>query len=226
MELGFALSSEDHPPNELVRQAALAERAGFTFALISDHLPPVGRREQGHSPFVWSTLGGIAQATETIRVGTGVTCPMIRHPPGDRRAGRRDRRRDDRRAASSSASAPARTSTSTCSAQRWPLARRAARDARGGGRRHAPALAGRASRRTAASTTPSTTRGSTRCPTRRRVYVAAAQPQAAELAGRIGDGLISTAPDESSSRPSTAAEGKPKLGMMHCAYDTDAESGR
>ena len=31
-ELGFALSSEDHPPNELVRQAVLAERAGFTFA--------------------------------------------------------------------------------------------------------------------------------------------------------------------------------------------------
>jgi hypothetical protein len=28
-ELGFALSSEDHPPNELVRQAAAAERAGF-----------------------------------------------------------------------------------------------------------------------------------------------------------------------------------------------------
>jgi len=25
MKLGFALSSEDHPPNELVRQAALAE---------------------------------------------------------------------------------------------------------------------------------------------------------------------------------------------------------
>src|SRR6266480_6613433 len=80
MELGFALSSEDHPPNELVRQAKLAEDAGFTFALISDHFHP-WVSEQGHSPFVWSTLGGIAQATETIRMGTGVTCPLIRiHP--------------------------------------------------------------------------------------------------------------------------------------------------
>ena len=79
-ELGFALSSEDHPPNELVRQAALAERAGFTFALISDHFHP-WVDAQGHSPFVWTTLGGIAHATEKIRVGTGVTCPMIRiHP--------------------------------------------------------------------------------------------------------------------------------------------------
>jgi len=30
-ELGFALSSEDFPPNELVQQAALAERSGFAF---------------------------------------------------------------------------------------------------------------------------------------------------------------------------------------------------
>src|SRR5205814_3664798 len=36
---------------------------------------------QGHSPFVWSVIGGIAQATERFRVGTGVTCPLIRiHP--------------------------------------------------------------------------------------------------------------------------------------------------
>src|SRR5919205_3966986 len=80
-ELGFALSSEDHPPNELVRQAVLAERTGFTFALISDHYHP-WVDAQGHSPFVWATLGGIAHATTKIRVGTGVTCPIIRQHPG------------------------------------------------------------------------------------------------------------------------------------------------
>ena len=79
-ELGFALSSEDHPPNELVRQAVLAERSGFTFCLISDHYHPWIDR-QGQSPFVWGVLGAIAQATETLRVGTGVTCPTVRiHP--------------------------------------------------------------------------------------------------------------------------------------------------
>jgi G6PDH family F420-dependent oxidoreductase len=79
-ELGFALSSEDHPPNELVRQASLAERAGFTFALISDHFHP-WVDAQGHSPFVWSVLGAIAQSTEKFRIGTGVTCPLLRiHP--------------------------------------------------------------------------------------------------------------------------------------------------
>src|SRR5947199_10354014 len=79
-ELGFALSSEDHPPKALVDQAALAEQSGFTFCLISDHFHPWVKK-QGHSPFVWSTLGGTAPATSTIRVGTGVTCPMISiHP--------------------------------------------------------------------------------------------------------------------------------------------------
>src|SRR5436305_14164220 len=79
-EIGIALSSEDHPPNELVRQAAAAEQAGFGFALISDHFHP-WIDAQGHSPFVWSVVGGIAQATSTLRLGTGVTCPTIRTHP-------------------------------------------------------------------------------------------------------------------------------------------------
>jgi G6PDH family F420-dependent oxidoreductase len=79
-EFGYALSSEEHPPNDLVRNARLAEEAGFTFALVSDHYHP-WVDEQGHSPFVWSVIGGIAQVTERLVVGTGVTCPTIRiHP--------------------------------------------------------------------------------------------------------------------------------------------------
>ena len=79
-ELGYALSSEEHPPNDLVRNARRAEDAGFTFALISDHFHP-WVDAQGHSPFVWSVIGGIAQATERLRLGTGVTCPTIRMHP-------------------------------------------------------------------------------------------------------------------------------------------------
>ena len=80
MEIGYALSSEEHPPLDLVRDAARAEEAGFTFSLVSDHFHPWIDR-QGHNAFVWSVLGGIAMATESLRVGTGVTCPLIRiHP--------------------------------------------------------------------------------------------------------------------------------------------------
>ena len=77
---GYTLSSEEHAPSDLVRNARRAEEAGFEFVSMSDHFHPwVGA--QGHSPFVWSVLGAIAAATERVRVGVGVTCPMIRiHP--------------------------------------------------------------------------------------------------------------------------------------------------
>lgn len=78
--IGYALSSEEHAPADLVRNARLAEDHGFSFALVSDHFHPWIDR-QGNSPFVWSVLGGIAQSTRSLMVGTGVTCPTIRiHP--------------------------------------------------------------------------------------------------------------------------------------------------
>ncbi|HWB21794.1 MAG TPA: TIGR03557 family F420-dependent LLM class oxidoreductase [Gaiellaceae bacterium] len=80
IELGYALSSEEHPADELVRQARLAEEAGFRHALISDHYHPWIDR-QGESPFVWSVIGAISQVTEHLEIGTGVTCPTTRiHP--------------------------------------------------------------------------------------------------------------------------------------------------
>ena len=78
--VGYALSSEEHGPSDLVRHARLAESAGFSFALISDHFHPWIERHP-HSSFVWGVLGGIAQATDRLIVGTGVTCPILRiHP--------------------------------------------------------------------------------------------------------------------------------------------------
>lgn len=80
IELGYALSSEEHTPNKLVHYAQRAEEIGFSFALISDHYHP-WVSAQGHSPFVWSVIGGIAQKTARLRLGTGVTCPTMRiHP--------------------------------------------------------------------------------------------------------------------------------------------------
>ena len=80
MELGVGLSSEELGPDAIVRAAALAEEVGFRTAWVSDHFHP-WIDAQGESPFVWSVLGAIAQATDRIRVGTGVTCPIIRvHP--------------------------------------------------------------------------------------------------------------------------------------------------
>jgi coenzyme F420-dependent glucose-6-phosphate dehydrogenase len=80
VKLGVAFSSEELSANEIVGAAVLAEEAGFTTAWVSDHYHP-WIDAQGESPFVWSVLGGIATATEQLRVGTGVTCPSMRiHP--------------------------------------------------------------------------------------------------------------------------------------------------
>jgi G6PDH family F420-dependent oxidoreductase len=80
MEIGYWLASEEQAPRDLVDNAKRAEDAGFGHLLISDHIHP-WVDAQGHSPFVWSVIGSIAQATQRIRVGTAVTCPLIRiHP--------------------------------------------------------------------------------------------------------------------------------------------------
>lgn len=80
VQLGYAISSEEHRPNALVDNAVKAEQTGFGFALISDHFHP-WMDSQGQSPFVWSVIGGIAQRTSQLRLGTGVTAPIIRTHP-------------------------------------------------------------------------------------------------------------------------------------------------
>jgi G6PDH family F420-dependent oxidoreductase len=80
VEFGYWLSSEENGPRELVRNAVRAEEAGFSWAMISDHFHPWVEK-QGQSPFVWSVIAAIGQATERLRIGTGVTCPFIRTHP-------------------------------------------------------------------------------------------------------------------------------------------------
>ena len=80
VEIGYWLASEEQGPHALVENARRAEDAGFEFLLVSDHFHP-WVDAQGHSPFVWSTIGAIAAKTERIRLGTAVTCPLIRMHP-------------------------------------------------------------------------------------------------------------------------------------------------
>ncbi|HEY2436291.1 MAG TPA: LLM class flavin-dependent oxidoreductase, partial [Solirubrobacteraceae bacterium] len=67
MRIGYFLSCEEFGPQELVRQARLAEEAGFEGLWISDHFHP-WNEQQGHSPLVWSVIGAIAEATSRIRL--------------------------------------------------------------------------------------------------------------------------------------------------------------
>jgi coenzyme F420-dependent glucose-6-phosphate dehydrogenase len=226
-ELGYSLSAEEHGPTDLVRFAKAAEEAGFPYALISDHFHP-WVDAQGNSPFVWSVIGGIAQATERIRLGTGVTCPTIRiHPAIIAQA-----------AATSEAMMPGRFFLGVGTGEnlnehilgdKWPapderleMLEEAVEVIRllwqGGYQTH------RGKHYTVEQaqiyTLPE------RLP---EIAVAAAQPKAAELAGRIGDALINVEADEEIARSfeSNGGSGKPKYGHLTvCWAETEDEAKR
>jgi G6PDH family F420-dependent oxidoreductase len=79
VKLGYFLSSEEFDAPELIRQAKLAEDSGFEALWISDHFHP-WNDNQGQSPFVWSMIGALSQVCR-LPVTTAVTCPTVRiHP--------------------------------------------------------------------------------------------------------------------------------------------------
>jgi G6PDH family F420-dependent oxidoreductase len=227
IEIGYALSSEEHPPSELVRQAVAAEEAGFEFALISDHYHPWIDR-QGQSPFVWSVLGAIGQATSTLTLGTGVTCPTMRiHPAVIAQA-----------AATCALLMPGRFFLGVGTGEnlnehvlgdRWP-----SYEERAEMLEEAVAIIRRLWKGGLVSH-----RGRHYTVDRARLYsvpdepppiaVAAGGEQAAELAGRIGDALVSTAPDaELVDRfEASGGSGRPRYGQLTvCWAETEAEAVR
>src|SRR6266480_606206 len=194
MEIGYALASEEHGPNDLVRNARAAEEAGFTFALISDHFHP-WVDTQGQSPFVWSVIGAIAQATERLELGTGLTCPTTRiHPAIIAHA-----------AATVAAMMPGRFFLGVGTGEnlnehvtgaRWPLPWERLEMLEEAVDVIRKLWSGEEITHRGEHYTVEEARLYTLPDERPEIYVAASKPQAAELAGRIGDGLISTAPNE------------------------------
>jgi G6PDH family F420-dependent oxidoreductase len=220
LRVGFTLSSEEQGADDLVRLARTAEDAGFDFATISDHFHP-WTSTQGNSPFVWSVLGGIASTT-TLRVGTAVTCPLIRiHPAIVAHA-----------AATVAAMMPGRfflgvgtgeNLNEHVTGERWPSAnerRELLREAVGvirelwGGELVEHRGPGYEVVDAQLFTLPD------RPPP---IYVAAAGPKAAEMAAEIGDGLIGTAPDEEllGAFDDGGGGGKPKLGQVTVCWAED-----
>jgi len=72
--------TEQSGPKELVGYAVAAERAGFDFAVSSDHYTP-WLTSQGHAPYAWTVLGAVANATNSMGLMTYVTCPTMRYHP-------------------------------------------------------------------------------------------------------------------------------------------------
>jgi len=223
---GYALSSEEHSPSDLIANAERAEAAGFEFAMISDHFHP-WTATQGNSAFVWSVLGAIAERTESIAVGTGVTCPTTRiHPAIIAHA-----------AATAAVMMPGRFWLGVGTGEnlnehvlgdRWP-----------------PSSVRRSRLEEAVevirelwSGEQIEHRGEHYTVENARIYtlpeepppilVAASGPQAAKLAGRIGDGLVALAPDPEITETfdQEGEGGRPKLAQLHVCWATDEDEAR
>jgi G6PDH family F420-dependent oxidoreductase len=224
-EIGYTLSSEEHGPTELVRYAQLAEEAGFSFAVASDHFHP-WTDKQGESPFVWSVLGGCASTTENIRFGTGVTCPMIRtHPAIVAHA-----------AATTAAMMPGRFFLGVGSGEnlnehitgaRWPAA-----SARLEMLEEAVAVirelwSGEDTTHHGRHYTVVNARIYSMPPQPPPIYIAAKGERATELAARAGDGLIAVAPDADMIKrfESSGGRGKPTYGQVHVCWAPTEEEG-
>jgi G6PDH family F420-dependent oxidoreductase len=222
MELGVGFSSEELGPNEIVRSAALAEEVGFTTAWVSDHYHP-WIDAQGESPFVWSVLGGIAHATERLRFGTGVTCPIMRiHPAILAQAAATTQRMCGGRFWFCVGSGEALNEHIV--GLKWPetdvrlqMLEEAVDVIRtlwqGGVRSHyGPFFTVENARIYTLPATPPP------------IYVSAFGPKAMELAARIGDGVVSTKPDAELLRRYDRNGGRgPKLAQVKVAWAESAE---
>ena len=225
-ELGYWLSSEEHGPAQLVANAVAAEAAGFTTAMISDHFHP-WVRDQGQAPFVWGVLGAIAQATERLRVGTGVVAPLVRmHPAVVAHA-----------AATAAVLLPGRFFLGLGSGERlnehvtgerWP----------GPGERRdrleeavgiiRALFEGRNVNHHGDHFRVENARLFTVPEVAPPIHLAVGGPRSAELAGRVADGMIGVVPDHRGVEAFEKAggSGKPRLGQLHLCWAEDETEAR
>jgi G6PDH family F420-dependent oxidoreductase len=204
----------------------MAEEHGFAFANISDHFHP-WTDAQGQSPFVWAVIGGIAHATERLQLGTWVTCPTVRmHPAIVAHA-----------AATAASMMEGRFFLGVGTGEnlnehilggRWPETE--VRQDRleeaiavirllweGGNKSHH----GR-------HYTVENARLYTLPEKRPPLFVAVGGPRSAELAGRVGDGLIATSPEADlvDHFEKAGGRGKPRYGSLTVCWANDEKTAR
>jgi G6PDH family F420-dependent oxidoreductase len=222
---GCFLASEEHSPNELIRQAELAEEAGFEALWISDHYHP-WLDEQGESSFVWSVVGALSRVT-SLPITTSVTCPLMRiHPAIIAQA-----------AATSGVLTGGRFRLGVGTGEalnehivhsRWPPAaerKEMLEEAVGVIRR---LFSGELVTHRGRHYSVDTARLYTLPPTPPPIYMSASGEKAARVAGRIADGFMSTDPDADLVRAFRGAGGgsKPAQGGAKVCWATDEAQGR
>ena len=80
VDFHYFCGHEQFQPEVLVEHARLAEQAGFDGVFVSEHFHP-WVDDVGAAGYAFSTMAAMAQATERVRLITGVIAPLFRHHP-------------------------------------------------------------------------------------------------------------------------------------------------
>jgi coenzyme F420-dependent glucose-6-phosphate dehydrogenase len=80
LKLGYKASAEQFGPRELLDFSRLAEEVGFDSVFVSDHFQP-WKHTDGHAPNSLAWLGALGAATRRVVIGTSVATPTFRYHP-------------------------------------------------------------------------------------------------------------------------------------------------
>jgi coenzyme F420-dependent glucose-6-phosphate dehydrogenase len=80
LTLGYKASAEQFAPRQLLDFAVEAERQGFDSVVVSDHFQP-WRHTDGHAPFSFAWLAALGERTSRVILGTSVVTPTFRYHP-------------------------------------------------------------------------------------------------------------------------------------------------
>lgn len=80
IRFGYKASAEQFAPRKLLEFSVIAEDVGFDSVFVSDHLQP-WRHDGGHAPAALPWLGALGASTGRIVMGTSVLTPTLRYHP-------------------------------------------------------------------------------------------------------------------------------------------------
>jgi coenzyme F420-dependent glucose-6-phosphate dehydrogenase len=80
LKIGYKASAEQFTPSKLLEFSCLAEQVGFDSIFVSDHFQP-WRHTGGHAPYSFAWMGAVGARTSRIKIGTSVVTPTFRYHP-------------------------------------------------------------------------------------------------------------------------------------------------
>ena len=80
LKIGYKASAEQFGPRELLEFSVHAEKVGFDSIMVSDHFQP-WRHTNGHAPYSLGWLGALGERTSRASIGTSVLTPTFRYHP-------------------------------------------------------------------------------------------------------------------------------------------------